>query len=63
MTGPITRRTVKFNKDLYKEGYDSDCDIGPSFGTLLDKEDIQYYTETFIRNNRGRDYATRSSAG
>ena len=62
MTDPIIRRTIICNEDLSEEGYESDSDIGPYFDAVLDEEDIEYYTEEFIGNKRGRYDVTRSSS-
>ena len=51
------------NEDLCEEGCDSDGDIGSSFDTVLDEEDVEYFTENVINNKIGIDDVTRSSAG
>ena len=48
MTEPVTRRTIRCNRYLCEEGYDSDCGIGPLFYSVADEEDIEYYTEEVI---------------
>ena len=63
MTDPITIRTIVCNEDLCEEGCDSDGDIGSSFDTVLDEEDVEYFTENVINNKIGIDDVTRSSAG
>ena len=63
VTDPIKKRTIRRNKDLCEEGYDSGGDIGPSFDEVWYEEDIEYYTEKVVNNKRGRDDLTRSSAG
>ena len=49
------------NEDLCEEGCDSDGDIGSSFDTVLDEEDVEYFTENVINNKIGIDDVTISS--
>ena len=44
MTETITRRTITRIKDFFDEGYNYNGDIGTFFYSVIDEEDIEYYT-------------------
>ena len=45
---PLQRRNIMVDENLCEEGYDSDCNMGPFYDTVVDEVDIDYYSEDVI---------------